>query len=461
MTARTVEEVSTFDPINQPSEEGRGRERLKRASWAAAASLGLRGTTILSNFVVIPLTLRYLGAERYGLWVALSSVIMLLSFADCGVGYGLMNRVAASMGAGDVTTVRRSISSTFFVLFALAAAFLVLFGCIYPFIGWQSLFHAQTAGDGVASGRAVAIMVVVFLATLPFSTVQRVQFAHQEAFKSQLWQIGGVIAGLLGTIIIVLVKGDLWALALGSTIGPFLAVSANWLVQFYLVRPEYRPRLALFDRTLTKEILENGGYFLILQIANTVVFSIDSILIAHLFGPRTLTQYNLVAKLFQIGPILAGVWFAPLWPAYAEAIARGDLRWAKRTLLSSVGMSMAGTGAACAVLSFFLTGIVHLWTGLRIYPDVPLLIGFNLYALVVTGTSAVSAYLNGSNYIRGQAFLVTLHAAVSVAAKLVLSRHFGSAGVVLGTSVSYFLVIVPAYLVVVPRILKRQSISIL
>jgi len=170
-----------------------------------------------------------------------------------------------------------------------------------------------------------------------------------------------------------------------------------------------------------------------------------------------LTEYSLVAKLYQIAPALAAVWFAPLWPAYAEAIARGDVHWARKSLISSIGLATACSGFISLVVSFSIRPLVLLWTRTAIKPSPWLIAGFAVYTVILTGTSAVAAYLNGSNYIRGQAVLVILQAALSVVLKVVLSHFIGSAAIVWGTSLAFLLSVIPAYIYLVPKLLAGHS----
>jgi O-antigen/teichoic acid export membrane protein len=54
----------------------------------AARAIGL-----LTSLISVPLTYRYLGPERYGIWMVLFSFIAAMGFADLGIGNGLMNVV--------------------------------------------------------------------------------------------------------------------------------------------------------------------------------------------------------------------------------------------------------------------------------------------------------------------------------------------------------------------------------
>jgi O-antigen/teichoic acid export membrane protein len=436
---------------------GRGRQRIRRANLTAFASIGFRGAMLLSSFLYTPAAIRYLGPERYGLWVAMTSIVTLLAFADCGLGFSLMNDVAHSVGRGMNDSVRRSISSTFFVLAGIGAAGCLIFAWAYPMIPWASAFRTRTFIESTEASRAVAVIVYGFLVTLPFTTVQRVQSAYQEGFKTQAWEIGGVALSLAGLLCAIRLHAGLPVLAIVFTLGPLLAMLVNWIVYFVVARPAQLPALRLVDAGLVRRIAREGGYFLILQVAGIAVFSIDSFIVLHYYGQAAFAKYSLVAKLFQVLPALVGVWFAALWPAYAEAIARGDHDWVRRTLLRSMLFATGACAAASCGVAILARPVIHIWTGTEVNPSPGLLAGWVVYWVFVTGTSSIAMYLNGSGFIKGQAVLVTLHAGLSVLLKIVLCKYWDISGAVWGTNLAYAIVIIPAYCVIVPRLMRRQN----
>jgi len=448
---------SPADSANSASD--RGRQRLRRINLTAAAAIGFRAALLLSGFIYVPLTVHYLGPERYGLWVAMTSVMTLLAFADCGIGYGLMNHVAYAIGHGAQDSIRKSVSSTFFVLGAIALLGCLLFAAAYPAIPWQALFRTRTQVDTAEASQAVAVIVVSFLFTLPFTTVQRVQSAYQEGFETQVWEIAGVGLSLFGLLAAIRLHAGLPVLAVAFSLGPLAAVVLNWLVYFWIRRPEQVPAWGLLDFQLARKIVHEGGYFFILQIAGIVVFSLDSFIVLHYFGQAALGKYSLVAKLFQVTPALAGVWFAPLWPAYADSIARGDFDWVRRTLLRST----VAASLACAVFScgaaLFARLIIRIWTGIDVDPSAWLLAGFVVFSVILVGTSAISTYLNGSNFIRGQALLAIAHGAMSVILKIALCKYWSISGVIWGTNLSYLFLVLPTYFVIVPRLMRQHGAS--
>jgi O-antigen/teichoic acid export membrane protein len=443
--------------IEKPVETGehdRGRERIRRIHLTAVVTIGFRGAMLLSSLLYIPATVYYLGPARYGLWVAMTSVITLLSFADCGLGFSLMNDVAHSIGHGSDGAVRRAISSTFFLLAGIGILGCLLFAFAYPFIPWQQAYRTTTPMETAEAARATAIIIVGFLLTLPFTTVQRVQSAHQEGYKTQIWEIGGVIFSVLGLLLAIRVHAGLPALVIAFSFGPLMAMVLNWIVYFGFRRRPYFPRLRDFDLRLVRRISVEGWYFLVMQIATIAAFSVDNLIVLHYYGQTAFGKYVLVLKVFQVAQALGASWLAALWPAYAEAIARGDGFWVRRTLMRSTAVSALGAAAVSIPMAILAGWAVRIWTGTEVNPTPWLLTGLVLYTIIVIAMSAVSAYLNGTKYIKGQAAIVTIHAGVSVLFKVLLCKYAGISGAVWGSNLAYLLVMIPAYCVIVPRLTR-------
>jgi len=414
----------------------------------------------LSGIIYIPLTVHYLGPERFGLWVAMTSVVTLLTFADCGLGYGLMNHIAYATGTGEKDSIRKAISSTFFVLCGIALVGCLVLGIAYPFVPWQEAFRASSPNEASEAALAVTVMAASFLLTLPFTTVQRVQSAHQEGFETQVWEIAGVLLSLFGLLAAIRARAGLPVLAIVFSSGPLLAVVLNFLVYFFVRRPSESPAFKLLDLHMARKIIHEGGYFFALQISGALLFSIDSLVILHYFGQAELGKYNLTAKLFQTTPVLVAVWFAPLWPAYAEAIARRDFDWVRRTLLRSTMVASLGCAVVSCGAGLWARPIIRVWTGVDVGPSLWLLTGLAVFSVILVSATAIATYLNGSNFIKGQVKILTAATVLSLVFKILLSKHWNISGAIWGTNLAYLLVVFPAYFVVVPRLLREHGAAL-
>ena len=81
--------------------QGRSRERYRRIAISSITSIAASGLGFIAKLAVVPLTLTYLGAERYGLLLTIASLAAWLAAADFGLSYGLRNEVARLQGSND------------------------------------------------------------------------------------------------------------------------------------------------------------------------------------------------------------------------------------------------------------------------------------------------------------------------------------------------------------------------
>ncbi|HET8643950.1 MAG TPA: hypothetical protein VFO85_00595, partial [Vicinamibacteria bacterium] len=173
------------------TDAGRSRERYRRVALTFLATVAGRGAAAVVALVSVPVMLRYLGAERYGLWAALSSAWAALLFADLGIGNGLLSVLAEDEGRDDRQAAQKHVSSAFFALLAVAVVLAAGFALVHGQVSWARLLGARSETAAAEAGPSVAAFVACFLATLPLGVVTRVRLARQEGFSNSAWSAAG------------------------------------------------------------------------------------------------------------------------------------------------------------------------------------------------------------------------------------------------------------------------------
>ncbi len=56
--------------------QSRGVERIQRAGLTGMSSVMAQGITIAAGFISVPLTIGYLGEERYGIWLTINALLI-------------------------------------------------------------------------------------------------------------------------------------------------------------------------------------------------------------------------------------------------------------------------------------------------------------------------------------------------------------------------------------------------
>lgn len=434
----------------------RGRERLRRVRWTVVAAAAGRGCAVAGSLVSIALILRQLGPESYGIWAALLALTGLFGVADLGLGYGLLNAVAEALGRDDPVRARQLVASGCGVLAVLAAAVAVLLALVLAMVPWTALFQTTDPAAAAQLGPAAAVLAGGLLLGLPFSVWQRVAAAAQTGYWVPAWDAVGAAVSVAGVWLAVRAGGDFTSLAAALAAGPAVASVGGALWYFGRRRPDLRPRRADFDRALAQRLLASGGSFFVLQMCGLLLPAALTLLLLRQAGPAEVTHYTLVGKLYQLAPQLAAFWFAPLWPAYRDALARGEAAWAHRTF-GKVTLLVAGaTAAGGAILVPTAETLIRWWTGTSVGPLPALNVGFAVGTLLVVATTSVSTFLNASGYVGGQAWLAVGQVALSLVLAAVLVGPGGAAGAAWATAGALLLLVVPVQAAVLQTLLRAQ-----
>jgi O-antigen/teichoic acid export membrane protein len=396
-----------------------------------------RAVTIVTSFITVPLTLNYLGVERYGLWMTISSFIAMMVFADFGIGNGLLNAVAEAYGRDDVVTLRKHVTNALVILSVIALAILAVFFASYPMINWGSFFNVHSTIALHEAGPALAVFVLCFAVGIPLGVVQRVQMGIQQGFTSSLWQAGGSVLGLISTLLVIKLKGGLPWLVAALAGAPVIILLFNWAT-FFLV--QHRCLLPCFADTTAsgmKRILKGGLLFFALQLGVAIAYSSDNMIIARFLGPEAVAHYAVAAKLFEGFLMVIGLALTPLWPAYGEAKARGDFLWIKMTLNRSMLSTLIAVSIIAVFLVAFNQAIFRLWLGESYQIPFSLVLSYALWMVLKGLGTTYSIFLNGMNVIRFQLIISSIFVTISIFIKIWFIKIYGVSGVPLALALSY------------------------
>ncbi|MCI0340533.1 MAG: lipopolysaccharide biosynthesis protein [Planctomycetales bacterium] len=435
--AREAASLLRLRPFDSSTPGGRSRERYRRVALTVLVSAGARATGLVSILITVPLTVHYLGEERYGLWMTITSFLSLLAFADLGMGNGLLNAIAEAHGRDDPEAARTHVSSGLLMLCATGAVLVAGLAVSYPLVPWDGVFNVRAPQAAREAGPAFVALVACFAVAMPLGVAARIQSGVQEGFVSDLWTAAGSLLSLAAIVAAVAAGAGLPWLVLCAVGVPAVASLGNTLFLFGIRHPSLRPAWSRVSRASAVGLLRTGSLFVLLQLAAALAFATDNVVAAHVLGPESVTEYSVSGKLFTIAPMLVAFVLAPLWPAYSEAIARGDLPWVRRTLVRSLVLAVGLTGAASGILVLFGTPILRLWVGDSVRPDPVLLLGFGVWTILSSAGASVAVFLNGAGEIRAQVICAGVMAAAALGAKIGLARVAGLPGIVWGTVAAY------------------------
>ena len=120
---RKVRDALTLRPFDVELPGGRSKERYRKLLLTAITGPMTSGSSFLTFLITVPLTIRYLGPERYGAWMSISALMAFLRFSDLGLGNGLVGAISQAEGRDDRLYTQRAISSVL-VCLLISGAFI-------------------------------------------------------------------------------------------------------------------------------------------------------------------------------------------------------------------------------------------------------------------------------------------------------------------------------------------------
>lgn len=427
----------------------RATDRNRRAALSGITAASARIVHIGASLITVPLAIRYLGNERFGLWMTISSFLLMAGFTDFGLGNGLLNLVARASGKDDLGGIKRAISSALASLSVISLLLLFLFFAIYKYVPWPDFFRVTSMKARSEAGPALIVFVVCFALSLPAGVVQKAQMGLQRGFLANIWQLAGSVIGLLWLITCIWLRAGLPALVFAAAGAPLIAAVLNGFFFFGQNRPDLRPQYSLVSSHTIEQLISVGVLFFVLQLMVAMAYCADNFVVARTLGAVNVPEYAIPQRLFSMITMMIGMLISPLWPAYGEAISRGDLPWVKRSLVRSLRLVLVVSIIASTLCLLASHQLIYWWVGSKIHPPVFLLIGLAVWTIMECCGNALSVFMNGSGLVHFQIVVACIFGVSCIVAKVYLTRRFGVVGLPWATITTWgVIVLLPSLLYV-------------
>jgi O-antigen/teichoic acid export membrane protein len=335
---------------------------------------------ILLSLVTVPLYLKLVGSERYGVLAIAWLLLGYFGLFDLGLGRATSFRVAAQRDAEP-----QARADTMWAALAVN----VLMGVVGGLVLWvaaQFFFGRLFKVD--ASLRSEVMAAVPLLAlSVPVATLGGVLSGAMQG-RQRFLEINMI--NVVSTALF-----QLFPLAIAFWVGPSLpllllgALSARGLaavVMGYRCHLELtRGRLIRLDRAEVIALLKYGGWVNLTSIFAPVLFMLDRFTIGAMLSARAVTDYTVPYQLANRTSILPGSLITALFPRLSSASADERQALANRASLTLLALlSPLFVGGI-----FIMQPFLQLWVGQRVGPDSPAVGRFLLLAMWANGLALI------------------------------------------------------------------------
>lgn len=424
-----------------------------RALRTALVSFAGRGLSIVGTLVTIPLVLNHLGPERYGLWMTLSVIFIYLKLADGGVTIGLVALVSRADGAGDLGRIRALFSSAFAVTVVVGAA-LVGVAVLMPLVDWRWLLHLSDSKLQVEAAAATAVIILSIAFGYPAGVARQGRLGLQQGAAANAWDLAGTVITFGGQIAVIHLKFDLVALAFVTAFTPVMVNAVSSAIFFAGKGRNLRPTFELASWPLARTLFVAGSVFMALTLVQALSLQIDTVLIARVLGVAHVAEYSVVQKLFSQPQLVITMLLTAQFPAYNEALTRGDHDWIVRHFKSTALFAATAAIMLCGLLAAIIEPLLKLWIGDGFKPPFRLVASMAVYGTVAAVANVFTYFFFALGLYRRVILAHIAMIVINIPLALFLLPRLGSAGGCIATTTGMVLALIVPSLVGIRAVLS-------
>jgi O-antigen/teichoic acid export membrane protein len=386
---------------------------------------------LASRFLLVPLFLLAWGANIYGEWLLLSSMVAYLTLTDMGGATYIGNRMTQAFAHRDPELFRRILHTGLALFLAIPLVVFIVFITLISFFNPAAFLHITQTSHRVII-LVLALLAFQFVISLPQGILIRVYFAVEMLPR------GVMLLNLMQFLSLCLVAGGLWLgwgmvlIALLQII-PYGLIAAAALYDLNRKFPQFRVlSLQGADFAFGLSFIKPSLHFFLIQISQA--FSVQGIVlvVGMVLGPVQVVLFSTIRTLVNLIRSFFEQVSHAAWPEMTRLDAQQDMdkflplfRVILRTTLMAAILFMT-------IFHFFGGFIYHFWLRKTVPFEQPVMDLFLIYMGQFIFWLTCSHPLLATNRHQTLAKVLFISSILTIGLAYLGGQHLGLPGIVLG-----------------------------
>jgi O-antigen/teichoic acid export membrane protein len=406
----------------------RAELRSRRIKLAVITSVGSKVASVAVQAIALPVAVKALGPDHFGVYAVVAATLSWITISNLGVGPGLTMGIATAVANDDRETEARYLVTAHWLLGAMSLVLLLgvlvfwRFHSVHTILGEKYAPYAAEVREGF-------LWLGIILALTTFTSVaEATRAGYQEQHITNLYGLLGNALSVVGLLLV----SDLWPTVTGMILciygAPLVGRSLNGMHLVWEKRSILLPNWRHFDRVVTKNILQVGFAFCIMQTGAFVCQQFIIIIAGRLLGPRDVSSFAVMMQATILGGGVVTMFTRPFWPAIIDALERKDFTWVRNAYPRALRIAMAY--AICIGACIALAGhtIITLWIGPESAPSLLLQISMGVYFTLAIWEYVHFIILMGMKRILPSSIALFIRSLVAIAATFIFAPYLAGAG---------------------------------
>ena len=389
----------------------------------------------VAGFVLVPIMLRYIGRDDYGLWATVGQVLGYLALLDLGVGSAIVRRAAQLRESNDPERVNRMISTGVALYCVFAATFMVCglaMSVVLP--RWQAIPPERSS----IAVTAFVLMVTYTAVSFPLRIGINTLVGYQRMALANLLNLAASLLTIVIAVVLLRVGAGLLSLPIGTAVAGLCSGIAG-MIALHAAIPKLRIRWKYVSRVEAREMFNWSWQIFLNNIAVVVIYQTDNLVVANGLGLGAVTVYTLTSRLPLYAMPLIFALSDSCLPGAVE-LCQQDNRERLRSVYLRILQVTSAAAFGSAVIAWVLNdGFMNLWVGNGNYGGSALTLLFAVILVTRVLNQTASIVIISTGKLRGVVFMSIAEALLNLGLSLWLVRSYGILGVAVGTVAAGFL----------------------
>ena len=313
----------------------------------------------LLGLAVVPLYLRYLGLEAYGLIGFFAMTQAMLQILDLGLAPTINREVARCSATGDLKQAGRLLHTLAIIYWCVAAVITLLVVALAPLISgyWLTSSHLPQA----TVTHAVMLMGLVVACRWPIGLYLGALMGAQRITTSSAVSIAMVTLGQLGAVAVLMwVSSTIEAFFLWQAgVGLVHALVMRWAAWRTVGRPDTRR----FDREALKRVWRFSAGMGGVAVSALIFTQLDKVILSKMLSLADFGAYALATVVVNGLYVFINPLFSVVYPRFSALVASNSPEKLAELYCLSTRILGAMLFPIAMVLAVFAEELVRVWTG--------------------------------------------------------------------------------------------------
>ena len=404
--------------------------RVRKAAFSSLAEAANKAAQILVTIISISLMVGYLGAERFGLAMAIAGFAQWFLF-DTGIAEGMKLRLIEAFAHNDRRAAQAYVATGTVALLALTVLMSVVWAVSFPFVDWFAVFNVDANDVNVHA--CLLVVVSIMLIMIPLKNLREVYMADQRGYVFSLWTLLGTVASLGGIWFATRTNGGIPAVLAGMYLPVLLASVACGLYLFLKDMPWLFPALSRASVEVWRKMWKDSLGLFILGFSLIIINGTDIFIVNHYLGGEEASVYSLSIRIFFYVQVVVSLLINPAWPAIGDALQRGEMRWARKASMILFVISFGFAIPMCMLLVAFGRPLIRVWSRGKVDTEQTLLLLLGVYILLRIWCAVYGIVLRAMGRVRFQGMATLAEAALHLILGIYLLQRMGLIGLAIGS----------------------------